>query len=266
MWARWQVRDLASDSGNLERPWYPTYKADAPIIVIDTLSLALGGEDEKGPRVVGFINECLDLIKWLPDINNPHDRNTDPDKFDKWNEDNPDLEYFTSPAASHIIIIHHQTKTGNDFAGHRAVGANTQNIYRVHRSGKISDASRPFAGQLTPVRTKDIMRPAPISFEVDVVSVEGTKRTAAILKDKAKAIPKKLEPIIKALRKLDDHEEIRREDLNACLDEVSKSTGSAQRAARKRNRESLEAAGVLVPVEDDSGKVAFYRFHDTGAT
>ena len=35
--------------------------------------------------------------------------------------------------------------------------------------------------------------------------------------------------------------------------------------ARKRSRDELEAAGVLEPVEDDNGKVAFYRFHDTGA-
>ena len=46
---------------------------------------------------------------------------------------------------------------------------------------------------------------------------------------------------------------------------VSKAKGNAQRAARKRSRDALEAAGVLEPVEDENGKVAFYHFHDTGA-
>ena len=45
----------------------------------------------------------------------------------------------------------------------------------------------------------------------------------------------------------------------------SKATGSAQRTARKRSRDALEEAGVLEPVEDENGKVAFYRFHDISA-
>jgi hypothetical protein len=107
---------------------------------------------------------------------------------------------------------------------------------------------------------KDIPHPAPIRFDVEVVKVEGTKRTAAILKDKAKAIQKKLKPIIEALRELEDHKEINDGDVNACLDEVA-----ANRTTRNRYRKELEAAGVLEPVEDDNGKVVFYRFHDTGA-
>ena len=112
---------------------------------------------------------------------------------------------------------------------------------------------------------KGIPRPKSIRFDVDVVPVQGTNQTAASLKDKAKAIPKKLKPIIEALRELEDHEEIVRDVLNSCLDVKSKGMGSANRAARKRYRDDLEAAGVLEPVEDDNGKVAFHRFHDTKA-
>ena len=62
------------------------------------------------------------------------------------------------------------------------------------------------------------------------------------------------------MRELEDHKEINDGDVNACLDEVA-----ANRTTRNRYRKELEAAGVLEPVEDDNGKVVFYRFHDTGA-
>ena len=57
-------------------------------------------------------------------------------------------------------------------------------------------------------------------------------------------------------------------DLNECIDVVAAGgakDGSAKRKARQRYRERLGAACVLEPVEDDNGKVAFFRFHDTGA-
>jgi len=172
------------------------------------------------------------------------------------------------PVAAHIIVIHHQTKTGIGFAGHGAIAANTHGLYRVHRFGKITDTERPFAGQITPIRVKGIPRPAPIRFDVDVVRVEGTKQTAAILKNKATAIPKEIRPIIDAFRELDNPEEITPAELNECIDVVAASgakDGSAKRKARQRNREKLEAAGVIEAVEDDNGKLAFYRFHDTAA-
>ena len=132
----------------------------------------------------------------------------------------------------------------------------------------ITDAERPYAGQLTPIRVKGIPRPAPIRFDVDVVPVEGTKQTAAILKDKATAIPKELKPVIKALRELENPEAIPPADLIECLDVVAArgaKDGPAKRKARQRYREKLEAAGVIEPVEDQNGKVAFHRFHDTVA-
>ncbi len=104
--------------------------------------------------------------------------------------------------------------------------------------------------------------------DVDVVPVEGTKQTAAILKDKATAIPKELKPVIEALRELETPEAITPADLNECLDVVAArgaKDGPAKRKARQRYREKLEADGVLEPVEDDNGKLAFYRFHDTVA-
>ena len=228
-----------------------------PVIVIDTLSIALGGEDEKGSKAAGFITNCLDLLKMRPEMGEPKD----PAELKKWKEQYPDESPYTDyPAASHVIIIHHQTKTGTDFAGHRAIGADTSGLYRVHRFGKMTDSARPYSGLLTPQRVKDVPCPAPIRFDVDVVPIEGTKRTAAILKDKAKSVPKKLWPIIEALRDMENHENISDGDVNACLDKLA-----ANRTTRNRYRKELIEAGVLEPVEDDNGKVAFYSFHDTGA-
>lgn len=236
-----------------------------PVVVIDTLSLALGGEDEKGPRAVGFINECLDLLKARPDMARPDFSSVDDET--KWEKDHPGEGYLMEhPVASHIIVIHHQTKTGTDFAGHRAIAANTQGLYRVHRFGSLNDADRPYAGQLTPMRVKGIPRPAPVRFEVEIVSITGTRQTAAILKDKVAAVPKELLPAIAALRDLAGHEAITPSDLNLCLDVVAAGEGkkdSAIRMARKRSLEKLTAAGVIEP-NDDDGKVTSYRFHDPG--
>jgi hypothetical protein len=273
--ARYNVGDLPTETIEYEladgtkrtrennaRYPHPEPMTAPPVIGIDTFSIALGGEDEKGSKAAGFITNCLDLLKTRPDMSSPEGRA----ELKKWEEQYPDEPLFMDyPAASHVIIIHHQTKTGTDFAGHRAIGADTSGLYRVHRFGKMADRQRPYAGQLTPIRVKGIPRPAPVRFDVDVVPVEGTKQTAAILNSKTKAIPKKLMPIIEALRELEDHEEIGRADLNDCLDVGFKGTDNARRVARKRSREDLEAAGVLEPVEDDNGKVAFYSFHDTGA-
>ena len=262
LWARRELNDIETrmtNDGELE-PVYP--ECVEPVVVIDTLSMALGGDDERGPKAVGFINDCLDLLKERNDMCSPYDRKTEEVEAKEWWRLHDGIEY---PVASHVIIIHHQTKTGIDFAGHRAIAANTQALYRVHRFGKIADAARPYAGQLTPQRVKGIPRPAPIRFEVDVVPVEGTKQTAVILKDKATVVPKELKPIIEALRELENPEAITPTDLNECLDVVAgkgKKEGSAKRKARERSRKKLEAAGVIEPVEDDNGKVAFYRFHD----
>ena len=175
------------------------------------------------------------------------------------------MEY---PVASHVIVIHHQTKTGTEFAGHRAIAANTQGLYRIHRYGRMADKVRPCSGQLTPQRVKGIPRPAPIRFEAEAVSVEGTKQTALILKNKAPALPKDLKPIITALRELDDREAVTLTDMNECLDVVAakgSKDGAAKRKARQRYRDKLEAAGVIEPVEDDNGKVTAYLFHDVGS-
>jgi len=226
-----------------------------PIIVIDTLSIALGGEDEKGAKAVSFINDCLDLLKERPDLGCPFDFDTNPDEADAWYDKSIDL---APPAAAHVIIIHHQTKTGKSIAGHRAISADTHGLYRVHRHGNISDTNRPYAGQLTPIRVKGIPRPAPMRFEVEVVPVEGTKRNAAILKDKAKEIPQKLHPIIEALRELDELTKLTDQDVNECIDKVANN-----RTSRSRYKKELEAAGVLESIEDDNGNAAFYLFHDT---
>lgn len=223
------------------------------VIVIDTLSMALAGQDEKGPGAGDFIHDCLDLLKPRPDLAIGED-------------DDSDASSLSWPVAAHIIVIHHQTKSGLEFAEHRAIGANTQGLYRVHRFGKLTDANRPFAGQITQIRVKGIPRLAPLRFEVEVVPVEGTKQTAALLKDKAPEIPHDLLPVIKVLREFETGAEILAKDLNECLDAVvGGKEGAAKRKARQRARERLEAAGVPEPVMDDGDSVRFNRLQDSGA-
>lgn len=243
---------------------YPGIVSNAePLVVVDTLSLALGGDDEKGPRAVGFINECLDLLKKRPDLACPA---LTVSEEEQWLDENPTCVIgMEHPVASHVLIIHHQTKTGIDFAGHRAIGGNTHGLYRVHRFGKMTDAQRPYSGQLTPMRVKGIPRPAPIRFDVEVIPVDGTKRTAALIKDRASAIPEDLGPVIDALRQLEDYERISSKDLNDCLDVVAAKGGRsdvAKRKARQRSREMLVTAGVIEPLQDDDRRDEFYRFHD----
>jgi hypothetical protein len=72
--------------------------------------------------------------------------------------------------------------------------------------------------------------------------------TAAILKDKAAAIPEDLLPVIDVVRELGDHDEITLTDLNECLDVLAAQGGKdgpAKRKARQRLRDRLEEAGVL---------------------
>jgi len=275
--ARERLGEMPSETIGAENTYesvrYPTpngVDGPRPVVVIDTLSIALGGEDEKGARAVSFIGHCLDLLKHRPDMSGPEFKYEDyEEEVERWKKLHPgETTFMDCPVASHVIIIHHQTKTGTEFAGHRAIAADTNALYRVHRFGKMADAKRPFAGMLTPNRVKGIPRPSPIRFEVDVVPVAGTKQTAAILKDLATAIPKELMPVIEALRGLENPKEISAADLNDCLDvEAAKGAkdGPAKRKARQRCREKLEAAGVIEPVEDDNGNVAFYRFHDATA-
>ena len=271
---RWEnVRDARAKTEGLDwhsdKPSYPEIDiydgTGLPVVVIDTLSMALGDDDEKGPKAVGFINECLDLLKEHPDL--------DPSKFGEDEEDGivgpnhpgKTVHGMGMPVAAHVIIIHHQTKTSTDFAGHRAIAANTQGLFRVHRFGKITDADRPYAGQFTPQRVKGIPRPAPLRFEVTVVPVEGTKQTAAILKQEARIVPDRLKPVIQALRELDEPQKVTPENLNNCIDShgiKKKVSDDAKRKVRERRRKELEEAGVIEPVEDDNGRVEYYRFHD----
>ena len=101
--------------------------------------------------------------------------------------------------------------------------------------------NRSFMGQLTPERVKGIHRPAALRFEVKVVPIEGTKRTAAILKDKVEEIPKKLWPIIERLRELEGEDEITKTNLNKYFDEMSKATQDQKGSYRGRYLKKLLA-------------------------
>lgn len=221
---------------------------DTPLIVIDTLSIALGGEDEKGPQAAQFIRNCLEMLK----------RDWSLEDFDDLNSILP------YPVASGVFILHHQTKTGNDFAGHRAIAANTHGLYRVARGGSVSQpGDRPMTGRILPQRVKGMPKPPPMSFTVEVVDVPGTKQTAAILKDKRIEIPKDLHPVLEALAELENPQHITGRQLNECIDVIATEDGKsdgAKRVARKRLKDRLDEAGVLETVEPEDGGARFYRY------
>lgn len=221
---------------------------EAPVIVIDTLSMALKGEDEKGHKAVAFIHACQSLLKALP--------------VEDWTDDDADevnresyggLRHITEPVASHVIVIAHQTKTGDGYAGHRAIGADTGGLYRIHRFGRMGDKSRSMAGQITPLRTKGMLLPPPLRFEVEVVPVKDTERRAAILKVRTNEIGEHLEPVITALRELVEvsgSAELNAVDVKGCVDRVADN-----RTTRMRRRKELEDAGILEPLESGGFRV-----------
>jgi len=242
--ARAQTNDFP---GDVEA--YPSDTLE-PLIVIDQLSLALDGEDEKGAKAAAFIRRCLDLL-----IENNELAKEDDPNFPTW------------PVASHVLLLHHQTKTGDDIAGHRAITSDTQALYRIRRFGKLGDIDRPKVAELRPMRTKGMPLPPPMRFEVEVVQVPDTQQSTTILKDIAPALPLDLMPAIEALREFEADAEISGKELNECLDAViAGKDGAAKRKARQRARERLEGAGVLEPVTDDVGNVRFYHFHDAGTS
>ena len=154
--ARDAIGELADVSPAINRTPRP------PLVVIDCLSMALGNEFEQGPRAAPFIQECLDLLRERQDLAAAE-------------------AALALPAASQIILIHQQTTARTEFDGPGVVLANSQALYRVHRFGDVEDEGRPMAGQLIPMRLKGMARPAPLRFAVEVVPIEDTAQTTAIL-------------------------------------------------------------------------------------
>jgi hypothetical protein len=183
----------------------------------------------------------------------PEDEWAEGDKVEPEEIGNAFDAWIVNPVASHVILIAHPIKTGNDIAGHRAIAADTGGLYRVHRFGRITDSERSMAGQITPIRTKGMLKPAPLRFEVEVVTVPGVKRSAAILKTRGAEIGEHLKPVIAALRELVEAsgaEEISAKDVADCVDRVA-----ANRTTRMRRRKELEDAGILEAIEGGGFRV-----------
>jgi hypothetical protein len=170
--ARDAIGEMPSDGPTINRLARP------PLIVIDALSMALGNEFEQGPRAARFIQECVDLLRERQDLSTP-ERIAGDEKHVR--DHGPLPATISSPVASHIILIHQQTTAQIEFDGPGVVLANSQALFRVHRVGEIADDVRPMAGQLTPMRLKGMVRPPPVHFAVEVVPIEGTTQTTAIL-------------------------------------------------------------------------------------
>lgn len=242
--ARKIIGDLPRDADG-----HQMYPICEPLVIVDQLSLALNGEDEKGHKAAEFIRQCLDLTISNDELMTDEDTNLSHQE-----------------AASHVLILHHPTKSGDDIAGHRAIMSDTHGLYRMRRFGRFGDPNRPNVAEFKPMRVKGLPPMPPMTFEAEIVFVPGTKQTTTILKDAAPEIPQELLPVIKALRQFDEGAEIPGKELNEHLDAViGDKEGAAKRQARMRARDRLELAGVLEAVADADGRPLFYRFHDVGA-
>ena len=168
--ARDAIGEMPSEASTINRLARP------PLVVIDALSMALGNEFEQGPRAARFIQECVDLLRERQDLTTPEGLASDEKRA---REHGPLPATIASPVASHIILIHQQTTARTEFDGPGVVLANSQALFRVHRFGEVEDEVRPMAGQLTPMRIKGMVRPPPVRFAVEVVTIEGTTQTTA---------------------------------------------------------------------------------------
>ena len=193
----------------------------APMVVVDTLSHALGEEDERGARAVGFINDCIKLTVEIDDEDEYEER-----------------------VAEHVVLIHHTTKTGDEFAGHRAIAANTHALYYVRRRSG-ADTFR-----LEPRRVKGMARPPAMHLETEVVTVPGTRRTTVVVKDKCD-IDERLAAVVGHLEDASDPDNVTEKELRAALDAgiPEHVRNAARRKSRSRLKKTLIDEGRLVSHE-----------------
>jgi hypothetical protein len=113
------------------------------------------------------------------------------------------------------------------------------------------------SGVITPKRTKNMAKPVPLAFEVEIASIDGTEQTTTVLRESGVEIPDRLEPAITALRKLSDFSELTQKQVNGCLDATTNN-----RTSRARYKKELEDIGVLISVVAEAGAASRYRFED----
>jgi hypothetical protein len=125
----------------------------------------------------------------------------------------------------------------------------------VHRFGRADDDTQAMAGQLTPVRTKGMLRPAPVRFAVEVVPGEGTAQTAAVLAEggeshntgKASAAPEEARAA-NMVRDTGDAPapEVSETDIDRAAGVPGKRT-KTKRRARERPPEALQTGHDVAP-------------------
>ena len=182
---------------------------------------------------MAFVHKCLGLLR-------------------EWEPEGAGDDFPFEPVAEHVIILHHTTKSEGEIAGNPAISADTSGLYRVRRFGRFGDPNRSNVAEVKPERVKGIAPPPSLRFEVELMQIDGTERSAPVLKGCAD-VPKKLQPVIAALRDLAEttgSDELSANDVRACVDRVAE-----DRTTRMRRRKELEDAGILEPLENGAFRV-----------
>jgi hypothetical protein len=210
---REQIEDLANEICNRVRqrcedqglePPEDYLEVRPPVIIVDTLRQACGHKS-RGPEVEEFFSKVDRLVQ--------------------------------DDAASHVIIAHHTTKTGDEYAGDDFLASDSTSLYYVRRPSHDKPMFR-----LVCDRVKGIGKPPAMSLLFKVVDV-GKQRTV-ILVGEANASPKllKIAESLPARTQTDDL----REALEQHLTGENK---DARYKSYQRLRDKLLEVG-LIAVED----------------
>jgi hypothetical protein len=135
--------------------------------------------------------------------------------------------------AAHVIIVHHTTKTGDEFAGDDFLVADTTGLYYVRRPNKNAPKINLVCG-----RVKGMNKPPVIQLSFRIVNV-GQETTVVI--DSGSTVDERLLSIAGTLPDRMSLEELR-EELEP---HITGESDDARRKSFQRQRTKLTDAGLL---------------------
>lgn len=193
----------------IETPSLLDYSLE-PVVFIDTLRQACGHQD-RGQRVEEFMEKASGLL----------------------GED----------GAMHVIILHHTTKGGKEYAGDPFIKSDTSAMYYVNRPSRNKPEIK-----LRCDRVKGIPKPGPIDLRIAIVPVE---ENSTVIVNDGSAAPERDTKLIEIAAKLPA-------SFKPCdLDPFVTGEGeNTQKSQKRRLRLNLEAAGLIRKEGDHYVKAA----------